>query len=415
MQSRIPREYYLNADFDSGLLGRPSLLETGDPTFLHEMAWHFLFAPGPGDSLIVHRDLPADFLAYLDSKGLRPPRLTLHPGFTPDSIFTPFGWNSHTESMSSRYKAVAPHPALEAVKLANSRTFSLELERLHAEDDGSRDPEPATYGNLFVSLEALEGFLASRHESLGWVVKGEHGHAGTANRRVPSGPLGAEDRRILAGILADHGRVAVEPWHDRVLDMSVNFRVAAGGAMSGYRGHLLLNSRDGAFLGVKILPSRRPPEPWDGALEASAAALARALDAIGYHGPVGVDAYVWNSPQGPRLRSMVDINARLSMALPAHGLADRLPGKTLLWMWTKPRKLDLPDGYGDLDARLGPDAFRSETGTGILAASPLIVPVADSRKVPVQRPKRVGFLFSAVDEDGLAGLQAAFSRALGRA
>ena len=253
----------------------------------------------------------------------------------------------------------------------------------------------------------MEDFLSGREEPLGWVIKGDHGHAGTANRRVPSGPLSDGDRVLLASLFKDHGRVAAEPWQERLLDMSMNFQVGKSGSLSGFRGHVLLNSRDGAFLGVKILPSRRPPEPWDAALEAAAGELAAALDALGYFGPVGVDAYVWNSPQGPRLRPLVDINARLSMALPAHGLADRLPGKTLLWMWCKPRKLRLPSEYAEFDSRLGAHAFHPETRTGILAVSPLSLPEGN-------RPKRVGFLFSADDETGLAILQSGFARALER-
>jgi hypothetical protein len=162
-----------------------------------------------------------------------------------------------------------------------------------------------------------------------------------------------------------------------------------------------------------------PPEPWAPALLASASALARALDAIGYFGPVSVDAYVFSSPEGPRLRPTVDINARHSMALPAHGLADRLPGRTLLWMWSKPRKLDLPADYQSFEARLGVHAFRRETGTGILAVSPLALDAGgesggEAVKSKAIRPKRVGFLFSADDEEGLARLQSGFARALGR-
>jgi hypothetical protein len=109
---------------------------------------------------------------------------------------------------------------------------------------------------------------------------------------------------------------------------------------------------------------------------------------------------------------VVDINARNSMALPAHGLASRLPGKSLLWMWTKPRKLALPADYRVLDAGLGNDAFDPASGLGILATSPLHR-VPASRGEPA-RPKRVGFLFSADNEDGLARQQLAFASALGR-
>jgi hypothetical protein len=409
------REFYLNADFDPSLRGAPSLLETADPTYLHEMSWHYLFAAGAGDSLIVHRELPGDFLEYLDAKGLALPRLVLHPAFTPSSLFTPFGWNPHAEGLAARYADIPAHPDPRIVRVANSRAFNLEVER---EWGG-----PDVQGRLFRTLESLEDFLISAQEPLGWVAKGNHGHAGTANRRVPSGPPAEADRAALAALFDGHGQVVLEPWHERLLDMSVGFTVGKAGVIRDFRGHVLLNSRDGAFLGVKILPGRRPPEPWDQALEASAEELGKALDALGYFGPVGVDAYIRNSPRGPRLRPLVDINARHSMSLPAHGLADRIPGKTLLWMWSKPRKLDLPPGYREFDARLGKLAFDPATREGILAVSPLSY--AEGRKHPGDgrsrpgdgsvRPKRVGFLLSAGDDAGLEVLQAGFSRALGRA
>jgi hypothetical protein len=158
-----------------------------------------------------------------------------------------------------------------------------------------------------------------------------------------------------------------------------------------------------------------PPEPWAGELQASARVAAEALDGIGYFGPVSIDAYVFASPEGPRLRPLVDINARHSMALPAHGLAERLPGKTLLWTWSKPRKLRLPEDYRALDERLGQLAFKRETGTGILATSPICLGTAVRRHAgDAVRPKRVGFLFSADDAKGLDRLRGGFAAALGR-
>ncbi len=386
------------------------MLASRKATFVHEMAWHYLFAGGPQDSLIVHRPLPGGFLAYLAEKGFRPPRQVLHPAFSLTAAFTPFGWDRHAEGLAARYSRPPAHPALATVKTANSRAFSLELELA----GDTADPALLeSYGSLCVSLEGLEGSLAARPLPMGWVAKGDHGHAGTANRRIAAYPLNQEERRALAGLFAEHGRVVLEPWQERLMDMSVNFTVAPGGAIEDFRGHQLVNSRDGAFLGVKIAPSRMPPEAWREKLHASALAVAAALDAIGYFGPVSVDAYAWNSLAGPRLRPIVDINARHSMALPAHGLAARLPGKTVLWTWSKPRKLDLPPDYGSLDERLGGDAFRPATGRGILAVSPIRFEAGPSGNDPL-RPKRVGFLLSADGEEDLLRLQSGFAKALGR-
>jgi hypothetical protein len=408
----IEREYFLNADFDPTLRGDASLLETTAGTFLHEMAWHYLFAAGESDSVVIHQPLPQNFIDYISRKEIALPRTILHPEYSPNSQFTPFGWNDYTIRRLAIYSKNLQHPPIETIKLANSRVFHQGLEKRWVEEDGlpwSMDEE----GGIFATWASLEKFLHEHPRPKGWMLKGNHGHAGTANRHIPAGPLNATDQKNLALILVEHGKVALEPWHERVLDMSANFWVDPGGAISDFRGHELFNSRDGTFLGVKLIPNRQAPSPWDEGLRITGDRLGKALADIGYFGPVSMDAYVWQSQQGPQLRPLVDINARYSMALPIHGLGRRLPGKTLLWIWMKPRKLRLPDptgknDYEALDASLGKNAFSPASQTGILATSP--VWNTDHRN-PV---KRIGFLISADGEDQLAYLRQAFALALGR-
>jgi hypothetical protein len=101
-------------------------------------------------------------------------------------------------------------------------------------------------------------------------------------------------------------------------------------------------------------------------------------------------------------------------------------------MWSKPRKLELPADYRSLDERLGRAAFRADTGTGILAVSPIRLesgsnpagsgspdakqgePGSGSSRPGAPRPKRIGFLFSASDEAELHALRTAFTAAFGR-
>jgi hypothetical protein len=395
------REFFLNADFDLSLGGRASLPEAPDAAYVREMAWHYLFAADPGDGVIIHAPLPEGFRRYAAEKGLALPRTVLHPAFTPDAEFVPFGWNAQATALAARYTRPPRIPDPAAVKTANSRAFALGLER---------EWFPASCeGRLFDEMNSLSAFLAGRDAAEAWVAKGDHGYAGTANRRLSGGPLAAEDAARLAPLFADHGRVVLEPWHARLADMAALFSVPEQGPVADFRGHGLLNSRDGAFLGVEVAPDRLPPAPWREALREHAGRLAAALQALGYAGPVGVDAYVHAAPEGPRLRPGVDINARLSMALPAHGLARRLPGRHIRWSWHKPRKLRLPAAYAELDARLGAAAFDPAAREGILAVSPLF-----REDAPALRPKRIGFALVAADAAGLDRLQAAFARALGR-
>lgn len=436
------REFLFNGDFDATLRGAASALEEKDFTYVHEMAVHFLFAGDAQDSLIVHRPLLQDFLAYLRRKRMDPPQPILHPSFTSEAAFTPFGWNDYAARCNERYHHPSAHPPLDAVRRANSRAFSHALEaRIEGEAEGG----------IFHSYPALEDSLRARPNAGGWVVKGNHGHAGTANVRL-FGPLPGEDeRKLIESLFKAGGCVALEPWHDRVLDMAINFRVDRLGAIHDLRGHELINSRDGAFLGVRLAPDRQAPEPWRASLADRAGIVGEALRDLGYFGPVGMDAYTWRDPAAPdaspRLRAMADINARYSMALPAHGLGRRLPGKWLLWEWYKPKKLDLPSSYEELSERLGPSDFDPATGEGILATSPFWVThmlptageVAEARGDAARaheeisgaqggaapgrgdltavggspaagrlRPRRVGFLFSASTAEALEALRRDF-------
>lgn len=393
------REYFVNTDFDS-TLGVADEAGT-DNAYLREMPWHFMFAAQPDESVLAHQGLPAEFLAYIQAKGLGLPHMVLHPAHTPEAEFVPFGWNAQAVKMASRYRRPPGIPDLAAVKTANARAFALDLER-------EWFPESCR-GHVIESLPALIDFLSARSPSEGWVAKGDHGYAGTANRRLTGGPLSDAEVRRIGPLFSAHGRIVLEPWDERSSDMAMLFRVSDHGAAEGFRGHGLRNSRDGAFLAVDVAPDRMPPAPWADELRGHAARLAQALSRIGYAGPVGVDAYAYRAPAGSRLRPLVDINARLSMAMPAHGLSERLPGRFIRWSWHKPRKLRMPVSYADLETRLGSAAFDAGKREGILAVSPLFREAG-----PDAKPKRVGFALVAADAPGLEALQAAFDSRLGR-
>ncbi|MBW8887484.1 MAG: hypothetical protein JF616_06965 [Fibrobacteres bacterium] len=411
------REYFVNTDFDASLgvanekgdvrvkriaSQETSPMESPDNAYLREMPWHFMFAAQPDESVLLHQPLPPDFRTYMQAKGLVLPLTVRHPAFTPEAEFVPFGWNARAVALASRYARPPEVPDLAAVRTANARAFALDLER-------EWFPETCR-GHLIGNVRALTDFLAVRSPSEKWVVKGDHGYAGTANRRLAGGPLSEDDLRLVEPLFAAHGRVVLEPWDERSCDMAMLFRVTAQGTAEEFRGHGLRNSRDGAFLGVEVAPDRMPPAPWAHELREHSARLAGALSRLGYAGPVGVDAYVHRTPEGLRLRSLVDINARLSMAMPAHGLAQRLPGRFIRWSWHKPRKLRMPASYDDLETRLGSAAFDPEKREGILAVSPLF-----REDGPDAKPKRVGFALVAADASGLESLQSAFDLELGRA
>lgn len=372
------------------------------------MPWHFLFAPRATDSLLLTEPLPTTFTEYLSSKGLALPTLRVVPDYHTAALFTPFGWNEHTFKIRDHYHNQPAIPNLEVIRTVNSRAFSLSVEKAIDENF-----QPSQFLE-FEDLKSLENFLSENLQPHGWVVKANHGHAGTANRRIGNGPLGAEDSQILSQYFLEQGKVVLEPWHCRLMDMAVNFQLEPDGTISDFCGHELLNSQDGSFLGIKISPDRLPPLPWRVQLETAAIKLGKVLAAEGYFGPVSVDAYLWETPKkndsasgAQKLRPYVDINARLSMALPVHGLARRLPSKWLMWTWIKPRKLQLPKDYFEFDKKMEAFAFDEKKSSGILATSPVFLDPSDN--AASLKPKRIGFLFCADSETELTAMQNHFS------
>jgi hypothetical protein len=108
--------------------------------------------------------------------------------------------------------------------------------------------------------------------------------------------------------------------------------------------------------------------------------VAARLDQEGYFGPVCVDAFTWRDGDRSRLRSLVDLNCRLSMSDAAHRLWQRMaPDRTVFYRFFNRRKIELPADLPDALVALGEHGYDRDSRRGILLASPAFVFVADGR------------------------------------
>lgn len=154
-----------------------------------------------------------------------------------------------------------------------------------------------------------------------WAIKPRFGSSGRG--RVPlSAIAGALPR------LAKRGGAVLEPWLDRIEDLSAQLHVARDGAVEVLGSTRQLLSPSGVYFGnACVLDGDRPRAgtPWDDELERAAVAIARAAAAEGYIGPCGVDAFVYRDASGePVLRPVVELNARFTMGTAALGILRRL-------------------------------------------------------------------------------------------
>ena len=181
--------------------------------------------------------------------------------------------------------------------------------------------------SLAEAVEAVAAIRRGGHHQI--IVKQALGLAGSNAIRLFEPELLENHRRWIANAVENRRQLVVEPWLERMRDFSVQLEMTSDGLrLCGFTG--LINDARGQFQGNSAAPKferRIPqdviwlfPEPPDIAtrlhrLYADIFTLLEAeLQRTGFLGPVGIDAFVYRTPQGDcRLKPMVEINPRYTM------------------------------------------------------------------------------------------------------
>ncbi|MXW81609.1 MAG: ferritin-like domain-containing protein [Gemmatimonadetes bacterium] len=195
------------------------------------------------------------------------------------------------------------------------------------------------------------------------VIKAIYGSSGRGQIHCRGGQLRAEQRGRLENILRQQGQVVVEPWLDKVVDLSLHFDVGTEGAVTvagwtrfftdgrgQYRGSFVgsltagLDEEVKRFLYGDGRDARRLPKLG----EQLAEWLAEPLCAAGYQGPVGVDAMVCRDRDRLRLKPIVEVNPRTTMGRVALKLQQAVnSARTALWLVISRREVTAA-GFADL-------------------------------------------------------------------
>lgn len=161
------------------------------------------------------------------------------------------------------------------------------------------------------------------------VVKQALGVAGSNALRLWEPDLLEPQLRWITAAIEQGKGLVVEPWLEREADFSVQLEMTPCGLrVCGYTG--LINDFKGQFQANVAAPNHRRQipskiialfrEPRDIFLrvhhlyENVMAALEKELRQVGFLGPLGIDAFVYRTPDGlPRLKPVVEINPRYTM------------------------------------------------------------------------------------------------------
>lgn len=158
---------------------------------------------------------------------------------------------------------------------------------------------------------------------------GSSGRGRVGGQRKQRG--GAEGLAALAGAfprLAERGGAVLEPWLERVRDLSAQLWIEPDGAVRLLGTLELLVSPAGVYRGHRgsIDNKGRVTSlcPEDEALREAAAQLASAAAAQGFVGPCGIDAFTFRGPAGEHLfRPVVEFNGRFTLGTIVVGLLRR--------------------------------------------------------------------------------------------
>jgi uncharacterized ferritin-like protein (DUF455 family) len=177
------------------------------------------------------------------------------------------------------------------------------------------------------ALEAIAAIRRRGHHRV--VAKEAQGLAGHNAIRLWEPQVLAAQQRWLAHALQDGRQVVVEPWLERELDFSIQLEMGPRSLkLCGYTG--LINDRKGQFqanwaaanydrrMPANVAILFREPADISGRLQRLYGDIFSLLEAelqsIGFVGPVGIDAFVYRTPQGSfRLKPVVEINPRYTM------------------------------------------------------------------------------------------------------
>ena len=365
-----PYLYWFNPTCDL-TAGRESFTPTSALRDLtHDLAMVPALLAAPDDVVVVPERPSATFLLSWKAAGLPVPELIVWDvglDAPPASLqrrlagLRPWGWSPDSvkalEPLADRLPEESAVPSAlwsEARRQLYSKSSSVRwlaevIDELRAQEGEDWLCDRAVVGSAFSSeadvLCALErGFAAGWNRA---VVKAAFGAAGGQQMIVEAhGNLPAHQRRWLGRALREAGAVVVEPWLERVLDLSAQYEVTDKSVQLLGLTRFLVDER-GRFQGVFVHDMVAGLDPEirrflcgdgrdGGRLQRLFSRLGDLLQArlpAGYRGAAGIDTFVYRDAAGAlRLKPIVEVNPRFTMGRVGLSLRRRVPAaRTAVW------------------------------------------------------------------------------------
>lgn len=357
------RLYYLNPLFDLALGGYTT---AGHVRTAAEMGCLFMPVAASGDMLLLDVSVPDDYRAYYRACGIDCPQILPADERCKSCDGVAWGWNGEAVARLTGVGARCSNPDPAIVKKVNARRFSFSINR--------KTGTGISGTHRFSSMKELHKGLLS-WKAFPLVIKPDHGNAGYGFIRKIDTRLTDKESVNLDALFSSGAAVYVEPWLNRIADISSMCDISPKGGITGIRHYRSIQSGNGSFVADIIDPHDPVIEKWRSLLDEAASNCALKLHHAGYFGPAGFDSFTYTDDSGnEQLARIIEINARQSMGAIAFALYDKLAPKrvAMLRFMTRKRYL-LPATYDALFKSMGDDAFHKECNRGAFLVTPLRV------------------------------------------
>lgn len=303
----MPRLFLGNFEFEHRLADPTRQFSRNLERINAELAMSWLAIAEDDDLIWTPQKIESDFFDRLKHVGLP----TVIPVRSHESVPTavecvPWGWTDEVRSLCDAHGLVRHDPPQTAVRTANSRRFSCELEQEWQVGLAGAGP----VGSLEAVQERIKQILPTSR----WVIKAEFGMSGR-ERILGTGLPNDSQSRWIQKRLHDEGILFFEPWVERIAEVGIQIEIPQSGPPLLLGVVPLLSDERGQYGGSDFAPkeSLAIMATWSEAVNIALLAASRARQ-LGYFGPMGIDAMQYRDHRGvTRIRPLQDINARWTM------------------------------------------------------------------------------------------------------
>jgi hypothetical protein len=377
------KTFYLNPLFDLHI-GNYSVDSV--KFFAAEMSVLFLFCCANKDSLIIDIDIPDSYLQTLQDAGITLPKSIIRTTLSHvlnNSQGVSWGWSQQSIDRLAGAGVACKHPDLEIIKQVNNRKFCNEI--------GIANSLGVPGSQFCVLMCDFQKVISVLSDKFPLVIKPAFGGSGFGLKVINSkeeiqGCLGHIENCILLG------GFILEPWCDRIYDLSTNLYLNSDGSIDNVRHQRLFSNDYGSFFGIYIAPHDSMLKKWTDKLEKTAILTAREISKTGYFGPLGFDSFVYKGKDGQEyLAPIIEINARHVMSHIAYAIRNQIASeKYCFFRMISKKRCKLPDNY----------EIWNETSVN-LKNSLLVTPLRIRHSTDWIQPSRSAFFLFADTEEEL--------------